>query len=52
MLGEMEGEVPRDPDGRVEPVLIPKHEGRFTTSTRGASRFTARGMTMRDVQVS
>lgn len=43
-------EVPRDRDGSFEPVLIPKHERRFTGFDDKIIALYARGMTMREVQ--
>src|SRR3954468_1603391 len=43
-------EVPRDRDGSFEPVLIPKHERRFTGFDDKIIAMYARGMTMREVQ--
>jgi transposase-like protein len=43
-------EVPRDRDGSFEPVLIPKHERRFTGFDNKIIALYARGMTMREVQ--
>ena len=38
--GSLRIEVPRDRDGSFEPVLIPKHERRFTGLTTRSSRCT------------
>jgi putative transposase len=42
--------VPRDREGSFEPVLIPKHERRFTGFDQKIIAMYARGMTMREVQ--
>lgn len=42
--------MPRDRDGSFEPVLIPKHERRFTGFDDKIIAMYARGMTMREVQ--
>jgi hypothetical protein len=43
-------EVPRDRDGSFEPLLIPKHERRFTGFDDNIIALYARGMTMREIQ--
>jgi len=48
--GSLRIEVPRDRDGSFEPVLIPKHERRFTGFDDKIIAMYARGMTMREVQ--
>src|SRR6476620_5871595 len=48
--GPLRIEVPRDRDGSFEPVLIPKHERRFTGFDDKIIALYARGMTMREVQ--
>ena len=48
--GALRIEVPRDRDGSFEPVLIPKHERRFTGFDEKIIARYARGMTMREVQ--
>ena len=48
--GPVRIEVPRDRDGSFEPVLIPKHERRFTGFDEKIIAMYARGMTMREVQ--
>ena len=48
--GALRIEVPRDRDGSFEPVLIPKHERRFTGFDEKIIAMYARGMTMREVQ--
>ena len=42
--------VPRDHEGSFEPVLIPKHERRFTGFDDKIITMYARGMTLREVQ--
>lgn len=42
--------VPRDRDGSFEPILIPKHERRFTGFDDHIIALYARGMTMREIQ--
>lgn len=48
--GPVRIEVPRDCDGSFEPVLIPKHERRFTGFDDHIIAMYARGMTMREIQ--
>jgi len=48
--GALRIEVPRDRDGSFEPVLIPKHERRFTGFDDKIVAMYARGMTMREIQ--
>ena len=48
--GPLRIEVPRDRDGSFEPVLIPKHERRFTGFDDKIIAMYARGMTMREMQ--
>jgi putative transposase len=48
--GPLRIEVPRDREGSFEPVLIPKHERRFTGFDDKIIAMYARGMTMREVQ--
>ena len=48
--GPLRIEVPRDRDGSFEPVLIPKHERRFTGFDEYIIAMYARGMTMREIQ--
>ena len=43
-------EVPRDREGSFEPVLIPKHERRFTGFDDKIVAMYARGMTVREIQ--
>jgi transposase-like protein len=43
-------EVPRDRNGSFEPLLIPKHERRFTGFDDKIIAMYARGMTMREIQ--
>jgi putative transposase len=48
--GALRIEVPRDRDGSFEPLLIPKHERRFTGFDDKIVAMYARGMTVREVQ--
>ena len=48
--GPVRIEVPRDRDGSFEPVLIPKHQRRFTGFDDSIIALYARGMTMREIQ--
>ena len=48
--GPVRIEVPRDRDGSFEPILIPKHERRFTGFDETIIALYARGMTMREIQ--
>ena len=48
--GPLRIEVPRDRDASFEPLLIPKHERRFTGFDDKIIAMYARGMTMREVQ--
>ncbi len=48
--GPLRIEIPRDRDGSFEPVLIPKHERRFTGFDDKIVAMYARGMTMREIQ--
>ncbi len=48
--GPVRIEVPRDRDGSFEPILIPKHERRFTGFDDKIIAMYARGMTMREIQ--
>jgi putative transposase len=48
--GPVRIEVPRDRDGSFEPILIPKHERRFTGFDEIIIALYARGMTMREIQ--
>jgi putative transposase len=48
--GPLRIEVPREREGSFEPVLIPKHERRFTGFDDKIIAMYARGMTMREVQ--
>jgi putative transposase len=42
--------VPRDRSGSFEPLLIPKHERRFTSFDDKIVAMYARGMTVREIQ--
>jgi transposase-like protein len=48
--GPVQIEVPRDREGRFEPVLIPKHARRFTGFDDKIVALYARGMTTRELQ--
>jgi len=48
--GPLRIEVPRDREGSFEPLLIPKHERRFTGFDDYVIAMYARGMTMREIQ--
>ncbi|AKJ29345.1 IS256 family transposase [Caldimonas brevitalea] len=48
--GPLRLEVPRDREGSFEPVLIPKHERRFTGFDDKIVAMYARGMTVREIQ--
>ena len=48
--GPLRIEVPRDRTGTFEPLLIPKHERRFTGFDDKIIAMYARGMTMREIQ--
>lgn len=48
--GPLRVEVPRDRDGTFAPILIPKHERRFTGFDDKIIAMYARGMTMRETQ--
>ncbi len=48
--GPLRIDVPRDRQGSFEPVLIPKHERRFTGFDDKIVAMYARGMTIREIQ--
>ncbi|OIT13440.1 IS256 family transposase [Ralstonia solanacearum] len=48
--GPIRIQVPRDRDGSFEPLLIPKHERRFTGFDDKIVAMYARGMTVREIQ--
>jgi hypothetical protein len=48
--GPVRIEVPRDRDGSYAPILIPKHERRFTGFDDKIIAMYARGMTIREIQ--
>lgn len=48
--GPVRIEVPRDREGSFEPLLIPKHERRFTGFDDKVVAMYARGMTVREIQ--
>src|SRR5579872_5284599 len=49
-LGELPIEVPRDRNGTFEPVLVKKHQTRFTGFDDKILSMYARGMSARDIQ--
>jgi transposase-like protein len=48
--GAVRIDVPRDPAGSFEPILIPKHERRFTGFDDKIIAMYARGMSVREIQ--
>jgi len=48
--GPVRVDIPRDRNGSFEPLLIPKHERRFTGFDEKIIAMYARGMTMREIQ--
>jgi len=48
--GSLTIEIPRDRDGSFQPLLIPKHERRFTGFDDKIVAMYARGMTVREIQ--
>jgi putative transposase len=48
--GAVRIEVPRDRDGSFEPILIPKHERRYTGFDDKIIAMYARGMSVREIQ--
>ena len=48
--GPLRIDVPRDREGSFEPILIPKHERRFTGFDDKIVAMYARGMTVREIQ--
>src|SRR5512135_1195053 len=48
--GPLRIDVPRDREGSFEPLLIPKHERRFTGFDDKVVAMYARGMTVREIQ--
>jgi putative transposase len=48
--GSVRVDIPRDRDGSFSPILIPKHERRFTGFDDKIIAMYARGMTMREIQ--
>src|SRR5690606_32262807 len=48
--GPVPVDVPRDREGTFEPVLLPKHERRFTGFDDKILALYARGMTVREIQ--
>jgi transposase-like protein len=49
-VGSLRIDVPRDRTGSFEPLLIPRHERRFTGFDDKIIALYARGMTMREIQ--
>ncbi|MBV8035204.1 IS256 family transposase [Roseateles sp.] len=48
--GPLRVDIPRDREGSFEPILIPKHERRFTGFDDKIIALYARGMTVREIQ--
>jgi transposase-like protein len=48
--GSVDIEVPRDREGRFEPLIVGKHERRFTGFDQKIIAMYARGMTVREIQ--
>jgi transposase-like protein len=48
--GKLRIATPRDRDGSFEPVLLPKHERRFTAFDDSIVVLYARGLTVREIQ--
>ncbi|WP_425469811.1 IS256 family transposase, partial [Paraburkholderia unamae] len=48
--GPLRVDLPRDRDGSFEPILIPKHERRFTGFDERIIAMYARGMSVREIQ--
>jgi putative transposase len=48
--GPVRVDIPRDRNGSFEPLLVPKHERRFTGFDDKIIAMYARGMTMREIQ--
>jgi putative transposase len=48
--GPVRVDLPRDRDGSFEPILIPKHERRFTGFDDKIIAMYARGMSVREIQ--
>ena len=48
--GPLRNDIPRDREGGFEPILIPKHERRFTGFDDKIVAMYARGMTIREIQ--
>ena len=48
--GPVRVDLPRDRDGSFEPILIPKHERRFTGFDERIIAMYARGMSVREIQ--
>lgn len=50
-FGELPIEIPRDRHGTFEPLLIPKHQNRWTGFDDKILSLYARGMTVREIQL-
>jgi putative transposase len=50
--GPIPVEIPRDREGKFEPILIPKHQRRFPEMDEKIMAMYARGMSMRDIQAT
>ncbi|GAB7549123.1 hypothetical protein CS8_088250 [Cupriavidus sp. 8B] len=50
VLGPLRADIPRDRDGSFDPILIPKHEQRFTGFDDKIIAMYAGGMTAREIQ--
>ncbi|KPX00142.1 Uncharacterized protein ALO79_04464, partial [Pseudomonas syringae pv. castaneae] len=48
--GPLRLDIPRDRDGSFAPILIPKHERRFTGFDDKIIAMYARGMTVREIR--
>lgn len=48
--GQVDIQVPRDREGSVEPLIVGKHERRFTGFDQKIIAMYARGMTVREIQ--
>ena len=48
--GPLRIDIPRDREGSFDPLLIPKHERRFTGFDDKIIAMYARGMTVREIQ--
>ncbi len=50
--GSIPVEIPRDREGKFEPILIPKHQRRFPEMDEKIMAMYVRGMSMRDIQAT